>query len=305
MPDWEREDLITNMIDLLGQCERQIQDRMVGLFAQCDPDYGARVADGLGIQSPVATAGVRQSGSASAGAVRREAKQSGVPPDPAEDVDQLHPVERACERARRVLAGPDGHGPVSLEQRRAGVRLRSGGQGCRDSPGQLLAAHRTERDERQARDQEGGLREDGRVRNLAREREGHRHRHVGVDDRADVRASAIDGSVDRHVRGGPWSAARRARSAGRLHERHDEEVFGTELVLAPTGRRDEDPIALEPDGQVPLGRRDEAACAEAATGGDKRGTQGRGLVGIHSPDRSPPEVLPVRCAIIGPWPDAS
>jgi len=57
MPDPEREDLITNMIDLLGQCERQIQDRMVGLFAQCDPDYGTRVAEGLGIPSPVATAG--------------------------------------------------------------------------------------------------------------------------------------------------------------------------------------------------------------------------------------------------------
>ena len=53
MPDWERDDLVANMIALLGQCERQIQDRMVGLFAQCDPDYGARVADGLGIPSPV------------------------------------------------------------------------------------------------------------------------------------------------------------------------------------------------------------------------------------------------------------
>jgi len=56
MPDWEREDLVANMIRLLGQCERQIQERMVGLFAQCDPDYGARVAEGLGIPSPVTAA---------------------------------------------------------------------------------------------------------------------------------------------------------------------------------------------------------------------------------------------------------
>ncbi len=56
MPDWERDDLVANMIALLGQCERQIQDRMVGLFAQCDRDYGARVADGLGIPSPVTLA---------------------------------------------------------------------------------------------------------------------------------------------------------------------------------------------------------------------------------------------------------
>ncbi len=56
MPDWEREDLVSNMITLLGQCERQIQDRIVGLFAKCDPDYGTRVADGLGIPSPVTAA---------------------------------------------------------------------------------------------------------------------------------------------------------------------------------------------------------------------------------------------------------
>ncbi len=54
MPDWEREDLIANLVDLLGQCERQIQDRMVGLFTQCDRDYGTRVAEGLGIASPAA-----------------------------------------------------------------------------------------------------------------------------------------------------------------------------------------------------------------------------------------------------------
>jgi catalase len=53
MPDLEREDLVANMIGLLGQCERQIQDRLVDLFAQCDQDYGTRVADGLGISSTV------------------------------------------------------------------------------------------------------------------------------------------------------------------------------------------------------------------------------------------------------------
>ena len=56
MPDWEREDLILNMVTLLGKCERHIQERMVGLFAKCDPDYGKRVADGLGIAPSVAPA---------------------------------------------------------------------------------------------------------------------------------------------------------------------------------------------------------------------------------------------------------
>ena len=58
MPDWEREDLVANMVGLLGRCERQIQDRIVGLFAQCDADYGARVAVGLGIPSPTTAATV-------------------------------------------------------------------------------------------------------------------------------------------------------------------------------------------------------------------------------------------------------
>ena len=49
MPDWERDDLVTNMIDLLGQCEQQIQERMIDHFAKCDPEYGRRVAEGLGL----------------------------------------------------------------------------------------------------------------------------------------------------------------------------------------------------------------------------------------------------------------
>ena len=56
MPDWERDDLVANLVSLLGGCERQIQERMVGLFSQCDPDYGARVADGLGLPSAVGVA---------------------------------------------------------------------------------------------------------------------------------------------------------------------------------------------------------------------------------------------------------
>ena len=59
MPDWEREDLILNMVTLLGKCERQIQERMLGLFAKCDPDYGTRVAAGLGIAPSLAEAAAR------------------------------------------------------------------------------------------------------------------------------------------------------------------------------------------------------------------------------------------------------
>jgi len=51
MPDWERDDLVFNMIDLLGQCDRQVQERMLGHFADCDPDYAARVAEGIGLRA--------------------------------------------------------------------------------------------------------------------------------------------------------------------------------------------------------------------------------------------------------------
>jgi catalase len=56
MPDWEREDLVLNMIDLLGQCERQVQERMVDHLTRCDADYGRRVAEGIGLPAPAAAA---------------------------------------------------------------------------------------------------------------------------------------------------------------------------------------------------------------------------------------------------------
>ncbi len=54
MPDEEREDLVLNLIDLLGQCEPHVQQRMIEQLAQCGADYGRRVAEGLGIESPQA-----------------------------------------------------------------------------------------------------------------------------------------------------------------------------------------------------------------------------------------------------------
>jgi catalase len=58
MPDWEREDLVLNLVDLIGQCERHIQERMVEHFSRCDGEFGRRVAEGVGIPVPAAaTAG--------------------------------------------------------------------------------------------------------------------------------------------------------------------------------------------------------------------------------------------------------
>ena len=45
--DWERNDLINNLVNTLAPAQKHIQDRMIELFHQCDEDYGRRVAEGL------------------------------------------------------------------------------------------------------------------------------------------------------------------------------------------------------------------------------------------------------------------
>jgi len=45
--DWERNDLITNLVNTLKPAAKHIQEKMIELFTQCDPEYGQRVADGL------------------------------------------------------------------------------------------------------------------------------------------------------------------------------------------------------------------------------------------------------------------
>ena len=47
--DWERDELISNLVGALSQCDRDIQERMVHNFTQADENYGRRVAEGLGM----------------------------------------------------------------------------------------------------------------------------------------------------------------------------------------------------------------------------------------------------------------
>ncbi|HSK11241.1 MAG TPA: catalase [Vicinamibacterales bacterium] len=49
MMDWERDDLVKNMGDLLGQSERDVQERMLWHFFLVHDDYGTRVGQALGI----------------------------------------------------------------------------------------------------------------------------------------------------------------------------------------------------------------------------------------------------------------
>jgi catalase len=61
--DWERDDLILNLVNTLRPAPRHIQERMVWLFTQCDTDYGRRVAEGLGIAVPASDPYASRTGS--------------------------------------------------------------------------------------------------------------------------------------------------------------------------------------------------------------------------------------------------
>ncbi|MEO7273694.1 MAG: catalase [Vicinamibacterales bacterium] len=49
--DWERNDLVTNFGDLLGQCERDVQERMVWHFFLVHDDFGTRVGQAIGLSA--------------------------------------------------------------------------------------------------------------------------------------------------------------------------------------------------------------------------------------------------------------
>lgn len=45
--EFERNELITNLVNTLSTCKKDIQDQMIENFTKADPDYGNRVAEGL------------------------------------------------------------------------------------------------------------------------------------------------------------------------------------------------------------------------------------------------------------------
>ena len=47
--DWERDDLINNLVNDMKACPEALALRMVWHFWHCDEDYGRRVAQGAGI----------------------------------------------------------------------------------------------------------------------------------------------------------------------------------------------------------------------------------------------------------------
>lgn len=44
---WEKDELISNLVDALSTCRSDIQERMISYFTEADAEYGKQVADGL------------------------------------------------------------------------------------------------------------------------------------------------------------------------------------------------------------------------------------------------------------------
>ncbi|GGI05637.1 catalase [Egicoccus halophilus] len=51
MQDWERDDLVENLGDLLGDCERDVQERMLWHLFLIHDDYGTRVGEAIGLSA--------------------------------------------------------------------------------------------------------------------------------------------------------------------------------------------------------------------------------------------------------------
>ena len=49
MEQWERDDLVHNLVTLIGEADRIVQERMVWHFLLCEDELGLRVGEGLGI----------------------------------------------------------------------------------------------------------------------------------------------------------------------------------------------------------------------------------------------------------------
>jgi catalase len=49
MEQWEKDDLVKNLVDNVGEAVREVQERMVWHFFMCDDELGQRVGEGLGI----------------------------------------------------------------------------------------------------------------------------------------------------------------------------------------------------------------------------------------------------------------
>ena len=201
--------------------------------------------------------------STSVEAVPRGAQQEGVAPGPAQDLEQLQPIDRGAH------VRPDGVGAVPLQQHDPGGRLRASA---------MAAAIRAA---------SSSLPISPAATN------GTRGSSSAVSGR--IAGSGTSPATVRAIDAGRWAwataaasgrAARTARWMARsevgarpdgdrcgaliVAEPELDEVVRLELVLAPAGRGDQQPGVVEADGQVALGGGDQPARAEPPSALEQR-----------------------------------
>ncbi|MCH1625020.1 catalase [Fredinandcohnia quinoae] len=79
--EWEREELISNLVNALKNCRPEIQNKMIEYFTNADKDYGRRVKEGVA-KAMEAMKDMPQTGSASANKASEKAENMGHEADP-------------------------------------------------------------------------------------------------------------------------------------------------------------------------------------------------------------------------------
>ncbi|RFU67044.1 catalase [Bacillus sp. V59.32b] len=80
--DWERDELITNLVNTLAPCDERIKTKMIEMFYKCDEDYGRRVEEGLRNADPGNTSSREPIGFEGAEDAPRKAEEKGHSQDP-------------------------------------------------------------------------------------------------------------------------------------------------------------------------------------------------------------------------------
>ncbi|MDG5789395.1 catalase [Evansella sp. AB-P1] len=81
--NWERDELIKNLVNTLKPCRAEIQNTMVELLTKCDEEYGKRVEDGLNSDNDDETLSHRNPiGNKDSDDAVKKAEQIGHPSDP-------------------------------------------------------------------------------------------------------------------------------------------------------------------------------------------------------------------------------
>ncbi|ADU28300.1 catalase [Evansella cellulosilytica] len=82
LSDWERDDLIKNLVTTLTPCRKEIKQTMIDMFMKCDKEYGQRVADGISKMEDENTSHRNPIGNAEADEAVEQAEKLGHPSDP-------------------------------------------------------------------------------------------------------------------------------------------------------------------------------------------------------------------------------